>query len=81
MDKKYNDTTIKHILALVRWGANGYDELFKDEADKIAKEMDSEGHHYQADFIRAQFWEIPAFKPMGTPNAKETEKKYHAILF
>lgn len=33
MDKKYNDTTIKHVLALIRWGANGYNELFKDEAD------------------------------------------------
>lgn len=75
MDKKYNDTTIKHILVLIRWGANGYNELFKDEADEIAKELDSEGHHYQADFIKAQFGEIPTFEPMEIPNAKETKRK------
>lgn len=75
MDKKYNDTTIKHVLALIRWGANGYNELFKDEADEIAKELDSEGHHYQADFIKAQFGEIPTFEPMEIPNAKETKSK------
>lgn len=75
MDKKYNDTTIKQILALIRWGANGYNELFKEEADEIAKEMDSEGHHYQANFIKAQFGEIPTFEPMGIPNAKETKNK------
>ena len=75
MDKKYNDMTIKHILALIRWGANGYNELFKDEADEIAKELDSEGYHYQANFIKAQFGEIPTFEPMGIPNAKETKSK------
>lgn len=75
MDKKYNDTTIKHILALIRWGANGYNELFKDEADEIAKELDSEGYHYQANFIKAQFGEIPTFEPMETPNAEETKSK------
>ena len=74
-NKKYNDTTIKHILALIRWGANGYNELFKDEANEIAKEMDSEGYHYQADFIKAQFGEIPTFEPMETPNAEETKSK------
>ena len=67
--------TIKHILALIRWGANGYNELFKDEADEIAKELDSEGYHYQANFIKAQFGEIPTFEPMGIPNAKETKSK------
>lgn len=75
MDEKYNDTTIKHILALIRWGANGYNELFKDEADEIAKEMDSEGYHYQANFIKAQFGEIPTFEPMEIPNANETKSK------
>ena len=75
MDKKYNDVTIKHILALIRWGANGYNELFKDEADEIAKEMDLEGYHYQANFIKAQFGEIPTFEPMEIPNAKETKSK------
>lgn len=75
MDKKYNDTTIKHILALIRWGANGHNKLFKDEADEIAKELGLEGHHYQANFIKAQFGEIPTFEPMEIPNAKETKSK------
>lgn len=75
MDKIYNNTAIKHILALIRWGANGYNELFKNEADEIAKEMDSEGYHYQANFIKAQFGEIPTFEPMEIPSAKETKNK------
>lgn len=75
MDKIYNNTAIKHILALIRWGANGYNELFKNEADEIAKEMDSEGYHYQANFIKAQFGEIPTFEPMKIPSAKETKNK------
>lgn len=75
MGKIYNNTTIKHILALIRWGANGYNELFKNEADEIAKEMDSEDYHYQANFIKAQFGEIPTFEPMEIPSAKETKNK------
>ena len=74
-NKKYNDTTIKHILTLIRWGANGYNELFKDEADEIAKELDSEGYHYQANFIKAQLDEIPTFEPMEIPNAEEVKDK------
>lgn len=75
MDKKYNDATIKHILALIRWGANGYNELFKEEANEIAKEIDSEGYQTQADFIKAQFNEIPTFEPMEIPSAKETKNE------
>lgn len=33
MGKIYNNTAIKHILALIRWGVNRDNELFKDEAD------------------------------------------------
>ena len=75
MDKAYNEDSIKRILALIRWGANGLNELFKKEADEIAKEMDSEGYCDQANFIRAQFDEIPTFVPMEIPSAKETKNK------
>ena len=75
MDKVYNEDSIKRILALIRWGANGEDELFKAVADGIAEEMDLEGYHYQADFIKAQFGEIPTFEPKEIPSARETQNK------
>ena len=75
MDKIYNEDSIKHILALIRWGANGYNELFKDEANMIAEEMDLEGYCDQANFIRAQFNEVPTFEPMEIPSAKENKNK------
>lgn len=75
MDKVYNEDSIKRILALIRWGANGIDELFKKEADEIAKDFELEGYQTQADFIKAQFNEIPTFVPMEVPSAKETKNK------
>lgn len=74
MDKIYNEDSIKHILALIRWGVNGDSELFKNVADIIAKEMDLEGYCDQANFIRAQFNEVPTFEPMEIPSAKENQK-------
>lgn len=75
MDKAYNKDSIKHILALIRWGAGGFDNLFKVEADEIAEEFELEGLHEQADFIKAQFNEIQTFIPMEVPSAEETKKK------
>lgn len=75
MDKVYNEDSIKRILALIRWGANGLNELFKKEADEIAEDFELEGYQTQADFIRAQFDEILTFVPMEIPNAKETKNK------
>ena len=75
MDKVYNEDSIKRILALIRWGANGLNELFKKEADEIAEDFELEGYQTQADFIKAQFNEIPTFEPMEIPSAKETKNK------
>lgn len=75
MDKVYNEDSIKHILALIRWGANGLNELFKKEADEIAKDFELEGYQTQVDFIKAQFNEIPTFVPMEIPSAKETKNE------
>ena len=75
MDKVYNEDSIKRILALIRWGANGLNELFKKEADEIAEDFELEGYQTQADFIKAQFGEIPTFVPMEIPSAKETKSK------
>lgn len=75
MDKVYNEDSIKRILALIRWGANGLNELFKKEADEIAEDFELEGYQTQADFIRAQFDEIPTFVPMEIPNTKETKNE------
>ena len=78
MDKVYNEDSIKRILALIRWGANGLNELFKKEADEIAEDFELEGYQTQADFIKAQFNEIPTFVPMeikDKPFIKVTDKK------
>ena len=75
MDKIYNKDSVKRILGLIRWGTNGEDELFEAVADGIAEEMDLEGYCDQANFIRAQFDEIPTFEPMEIPSAKETKNK------
>lgn len=75
MDKIYNEDSVKRILSLIRWGTNGEDELFKAVAGGIAEEMDLEDYCDQANFIRAQFDEIPTFVPMEIPSAKETKNK------
>lgn len=75
MGKVYNEDSIKRILALIRWGANGLNELFKKEADEIAEDFELEGYQTQADFIKAQFDEIPTFVPMEVPSAKETKNE------
>lgn len=75
MDKVYNEDSIKRILALIRWGANGFNELFKKEADEIAEDFELEGYQTQADFIKAQFNEIPTFVPMEIPSARKTKDK------
>ena len=75
MDKVYNEDSIKRILALIRWRTNGLNELFKKEADEIAKEMDSEGFCDQANFIRAQFDEIPTFVPMEILDARAAKNE------
>lgn len=75
MNKVYNEDSIKRILALIRWGANGLNELFKKEADEIAKDFELEGYQTQADFIKAQFGEIPTFEPMEVPSAKEIKNE------
>lgn len=75
MDKVYNKDSIKRILALIRWGANGLNELFKVEANEIAEDFELEGYQAQADFIKAQFNEIPTFVPMEVPSAEETKRK------
>ena len=75
MDKVYNEDSIKRILALIRWGANGLNELFKNEADEIAKEMDSEGYHYHENFIKTQYEESTTFEHIEIKSTKETKNK------
>ena len=55
----------RDTLMLIRCKVEGNDEAFKETSLKIADELDREGKHEAALFIRAQYNEIPTFIPMN----------------
>lgn len=54
----------RDTLMLIRCKVEGNDEGFKKTSLKIADELNKEGRHDAALYIRAQFNETPTFVPM-----------------
>lgn len=65
MEITYTTTkAARDTLMLIRCKVEGNDEEFKRTAIKIADELDKEGRHDAALFVRAQFNKTPTFIPM-----------------
>ena len=78
MEVTYTTTkAARDTLMLIRCKVEGNDEAFKETALKIANELDREGKHEAALFIRAQFNEIPTFIPMENARVRPSKDAYY----
>lgn len=78
MEVTYTTTkAARDTLMLIRCKVEENDEAFKETALKIADELDEEGKHDAALFIRAQFNEIPTFIPMNDGYVRPSKDAYY----